>query len=133
MANTNKIREAHIFWWYISNYGEIRQDVVSYNRLYFRFAQQSVWLSIFRAICEFQISRILQVADFRSTTLMIEPKWVIRPIQVQFQGGMLPSDLAQQEVIVGAFFHHSSLFDQKVVSLHADVLYFFSNLNKIIA
>lgn len=24
--NTNKIRETHIFWWYISNYGEIRQD-----------------------------------------------------------------------------------------------------------
>ena len=23
--NTNKIRETHIFWWYISNYGEIRQ------------------------------------------------------------------------------------------------------------
>ena len=36
--NTNKIRETHIFWWYFSNYGEIRQDVVSYNRLHFRFA-----------------------------------------------------------------------------------------------
>ena len=46
--NTNKIRETHIFWWYFSNYGEIRQDVVSYNRLHFRFAQQSVWLSIQR-------------------------------------------------------------------------------------
>mgnify|MGYP000784004367 CR=1 FL=1 len=24
VKNTNKIRETHIFWWYISNYGEIR-------------------------------------------------------------------------------------------------------------
>ena len=31
--NTNKIRETHIFWLCISNYGEIRQDVVSYKRL----------------------------------------------------------------------------------------------------
>ncbi len=29
------------------------------------------------------------------------------------------------------FFYHSSLFYQKVVSLHAGVLYFFSDLNKI--
>ena len=79
---------------------------------------------------------------------MIEPKSVIRPIKVQFQGGMQPSDLAQYEVIVGAFSYHSSLFChfcgaysslfcqflvvysslfyQKVVSLHAEVLYFFS-------
>ena len=36
------------------------------------------------------------------------------------------------KVIYGAFFHHSSLFYQNIVSLHADVLYFFSDLNKII-
>lgn len=48
-----------------------------------------------------------------------------------------PNDIWREirplEVIDGAFLHHSSLFYQKVVSLHIDVLSFFSDLNKIIS
>ena len=59
---------------------------------------------------------------------MIEPKSVIRPIKVQFQGGMQPSDLAQYEVIVGAFSCYSSLFCHFLWCLFLFILSIFSGL-----